>query len=78
MSDQQNARKDKSQDQSSSSASVPLKSGGEVVVTYHDSPPPSGKKSIHPRRRAPIVPTRGDRTGQQSADDTDSEKFASG
>jgi len=42
----------------------------EVVVTHLDSPP-SGKRSIHPRRPMPIVPTRDQRTGEQSGDDTD-------
>lgn len=41
--------------------SFPLKPAGEVVVTQLDSPPPSGKKTIHPRREAPAVPTRQER-----------------
>jgi hypothetical protein len=43
----------------------------EVVVTRFDSPPPSGKKKIHPRRPAPIVPTREERIERRPADDTD-------
>jgi hypothetical protein len=47
-------------------ASFPLKSAGEVVVTQLDSPPPSGKKAIHPRRVAPTVPTREEREAGQA------------
>ena len=43
----------------------------EVVVPRFDSPPPSGKKKIHPRRPAPIVPTREERIEGRPADDTD-------
>ncbi len=45
---------------------VPLKSAGEVVVTHLDSPPPPGKKTIHPRRPAPPVPTREEREKKES------------
>ncbi len=45
----------------------------EVVVTQLDSPPGRGKHSIHPRRPAPIVPTREQRTVEQSGNDADSE-----
>jgi hypothetical protein len=38
----------------------------EVLVTHLDAPPPSGKREIHPRRPAPIVPTREERTGEQA------------
>ena len=78
MTDEENSGKDKGQDQSPSTASLPLKSGGEIIVTYLDSPPAAGKKSIHPRRRAPIVPNREERTGEQSTTDKDSEKPKSG
>jgi hypothetical protein len=40
------------------------KPGREVVVTHLDSPPPTGKQSIHPRRPAPLVPTREQRRDQ--------------
>jgi hypothetical protein len=43
----------------------------QVVVTRFDSPPPSGKKEIHPRRPAPIVPTRDERIKGRPADDAD-------
>ena len=43
----------------------------EVVVTHFDSPPPSGKKQVHPRRPAPIVPTREERIEGRPDDDTD-------
>jgi hypothetical protein len=56
MTDQQNSQKNNDQDQSSPPSSVPLKSGGEVQVTFLDSPPAAGKKSIHIRRPAPEVP----------------------
>ena len=78
MTDQQNSGKDKGRDQTPSPASIPLKSGGEVVVTYLDSPPHAGKKSVHPRRPAPIVPNREERTKEQSTTDKDSEKPDSG
>jgi hypothetical protein len=44
----------------------------EVVVTHLDSPPPSGKKSIHPRRPAPIVPTHEQRIEEQEGKKTES------
>jgi len=49
----------------------------KVVVTHLDEPPPSGKRTIHPRRPAPIVPTREERTGERPAEDTDPDKPAS-
>jgi hypothetical protein len=45
----------------------------EVIVRHLDEPPPSGKRSIHPRRPAPIVPTRKPGTGDAS-DDSDRDK----
>jgi hypothetical protein len=62
MTDQQKSEKTQDQDRTSPPASVPLKSGGEVKVTFLDSPPAAGKKSIHPRRTAPNVPIGEDRT----------------
>ncbi len=41
----------------------------KVVVTHLDEPPPSGKRTIHPRRPAPIVPTREERTKERPAED---------
>jgi hypothetical protein len=38
--------------------STPQKTTREVRVNYLDSPPPSGKREIHPRRPAPIIPTK--------------------
>ena len=49
----------------------------KVVVTHLDEPPPSGKKTIHPRRLAPIVPTREERTGEQPVKDTNPDKPSS-
>lgn len=46
-------------------------SSRKVVVTRRDVPPPSGKQGIHPRRSAPIVPTREERTQEQSGDDSE-------
>jgi hypothetical protein len=77
MADDQNDRKDKSEDCASMAASAPPKPVREVVVKHLDSPPPSGKRTIHPRRPAPIVPTREERTAEQAAEDKDSKKTAS-
>jgi hypothetical protein len=49
----------------------------QVVVTPLDAPPPSGQKKIHPRRPAPIVPTREDRTRKQSDQDKQGKKTQS-
>jgi len=46
--------------------SFPLRPAGEVVVTHLDAPPPAGKKNIHPRRVAPVVPTREEREVQKA------------
>jgi hypothetical protein len=75
MPDKQNAKK--KEDRSSAPASFPLKPCGEVELTHLDSPPPSGKQAIHPRRPAPPVPTREQRTGTQPAHDADSQEPAS-
>jgi hypothetical protein len=37
----------------------------QVIVSPLDAPPPSGQQQIHPRRPAPIVPTREERTRKQ-------------
>jgi hypothetical protein len=60
MPDDENTQKDKQEndEQTPAATSFPLKPSGEVVVTHLDSPPPSGPRSIHPRRTAPIVPER--------------------
>jgi hypothetical protein len=60
---------DGNEDRPPSTGSFPLKSGGEVVVTHLDAPPPAGKKTIHPRRVAPIVPTRKERKPQTAPSD---------
>jgi hypothetical protein len=49
----------------------------KVVVTHLDEPPPSGKRTIHPRRPAPIVPTREERTAEAPDEDTNPDKPAS-
>jgi len=74
MPDDENARKDKQvSEEQTATTSFPLKPSGEAVVTYLDSPPPSGPRSIHPRRPAPLVPTHEERTGEGSEED-DSKK----
>jgi hypothetical protein len=74
MPDEQDpGKKDESQDHSSAPAGFPLKPCGEVVLTHLDAPPPSGKQRIHPRRPAPPVPTREQRTGKLPAQDADSQ-----
>ena len=57
---------DKNEDHGPATGSFPLKPAGEVRVTQLDSPPPSGRKTIHPRRVAPTVPTREEREAQQT------------
>ena len=70
MADEKNKEKNKSTDR----APVPKKkSVREVIVTHLDAPPPSGKREIHPRRPAPIVPSREERTREQ-AEDEENEK----
>jgi len=46
----------------------------EVIVRHLDQPPPSGKRNIHPRRPAPIVPDRKQRTGKRPSDESDRDK----
>lgn len=65
--DQQNEREEKSP-ALPTGTTVPCR---DVAVTHLDSPPPSGKRQIHPRRPAPIVPTREQDAGAQSDTDTD-------
>lgn len=75
MANEQNEKKSK--DEGISPAPDQQKTVRKVVVTHLDEPPPSGKKTIHPRRLAPIVPTREERTGEQPAKDTNPDKPAS-
>jgi hypothetical protein len=46
----------------------------EVTVTHLDFPPPSGKRNIHPRRPAPIVPSREQRTEEDEAKGTEGDE----
>lgn len=46
----------------------PQRTVREVVVTHLDSPPPSGKRTIHPRRPAPTVPSREERIDEETAE----------
>jgi len=73
MANEQNEKKPKNEGESP----APEKTVRKVVVTHLDEPPPSGKQTIHPRRPAPIVPTREERTGEQAAKDTNPDKPAS-
>ena len=66
--------KDKEKNKGADCTPVPReKSVREVVVTHLDAPPPSGKREIHSRRPAPIVPSREERTRKQ-AEDEENEK----
>lgn len=58
MPDNPNDRDEKPADERPAPSSFPLKPSGAVVVTHLDTPPPGGKRTIHPRRPAPIVPDR--------------------
>jgi len=57
---------DESNDPPPTTGSFPLTPAREVVVTHLDAPPPSGKKTIHPRRVPPTVPTREEREAQKA------------
>jgi hypothetical protein len=74
MVDQENddANQKKDRDQKSQGASP--KAVRQVVLNLLDAPPPPGKQEIHPRRPAPIVPTREEITGEQSEEDRNREK----
>jgi len=75
MGTEQNEGKNKSEEKAP--ATNPQATVRKVVVPHLDEPPPSGKKNIHPRRPAPIVPTREERTGERPAEDTNPDKPAS-
>ncbi len=77
MADEQKDEKKKREDRAPAPADVPRTTVREVVVTHLEAPPPSGKRKIHRRRPAPIVPTREERTGKQSAEDTNAQESAS-
>lgn len=68
MADEKDKEKNKGADRTPRKKSV-----REVVVTHLDAPPPSGKREIHSRRPAPIVPSREERTREQ-AEDEENEK----
>jgi hypothetical protein len=67
----------KNKGEDKASAPNPQPTVRKVVVPHLDEPPPAGKKQIHPRRPAPIVPTREERTGERPVEDTDPDKSAS-
>jgi hypothetical protein len=73
MPDEENSRqaKDENDAPAPSTTSFPLKPSGDVVVTHLDYPPPSGPRTIHPRRPAPIVP---ERNPQSPSDDESKQK----
>ena len=60
-----NAR-DESDNRPPTTGNFPLTPAREVVVTHLDDPPPAGGKTIHPRRVAPVVPTREEREAQKA------------
>jgi len=63
------------EDENKKSEDAPAKpSVRKVVVKHLDEPPPSGKRAIHPRRPAPIVPTREERTAERPDEDTATDK----
>ena len=66
----------KQQDQSDDSSTNTPEKMRQVVVKHLDSPPQSGKTDIHPRRPAPIVPTREERNGEQRDGDANAEGFS--
>jgi len=72
MADEQNKSPEQDEPASSSPPSAPEPSR-EVTVSHLDSPPKLGKERIHPRRPAPIVPTREERINGSSEDDPKSE-----
>jgi len=71
MTDDPKEQQSENKERSSTSLTSP-KTCREAVVTHLDSPPPSGKKSIHPRRPAPIVPTHERKTEEQKDKKTES------
>jgi hypothetical protein len=67
--DRHHEEENKGDEQAPARSGVPLKPAGEVVLTHLDSPPSSGKHVIHPRRPAPIVPTRDPERGDKDSAD---------
>ncbi len=74
MANQQDDEKNEARDREPDSPNTPKKTVRQVVVTHLDEPPPSGKQEIHPRRPAPIIPTREERTREQSDQDKNKQK----
>jgi hypothetical protein len=74
MADQQNDNANQKGDRERKSQDASPKAVRQVVVKPLDEPPPPGKQEIHPRRPAPIVPTREERTGKQPEEDRNREK----
>ena len=76
MPDDQNEKDEKPGDEQPAPAtsSFPLKPSGAVVVKHLDSPVPSGKHSIHPRRPAPIVPDRPSKKKDETSPDGEGPK----
>ena len=72
MADKQNDAPNDKDECSSTPPSAPPKPLREVQVRHLDEPPSLGKE-IHPRRPAPIVPKREEKTGQESKDDKQTE-----
>jgi hypothetical protein len=76
MTDNEKHDKDEGEESTQPPADTRPKTVREVVVKHLDEPPPSGKQAIHPRRQAPIVPTREQRTENEKkkTQDKNSEK----
>lgn len=77
MADEQKDEKDEGRDSAPELENVPRKTVRKVLVTHLEAPPPSAKQEIHPRRPAPVVPTREERTGEERGEDGNAEKPAS-
>ena len=76
VADKENERQ-KDEDADASPSGFPLKPSGQVTLKHLNEPPPSGKKTIHPRRSAPLVPTREQRTEELPSEDSDSHEPSS-
>jgi hypothetical protein len=69
---------DQENDEKNEATDAARKAVRQVTVTPLDEPPRSGpQKKIHPRRPAPIVPTREERIRRQSNQDKQDKKTES-
>jgi len=65
---------DQENDEKNEATDAARKAVRQVTVTPLDEPPRSGQQKIHPRRPAPIVPTREERIRRQSNQDKQDKK----